>query len=330
MLGRVDKSLMATGPDVSGFLDQLKHVGHSPLTYIAFLMVIFGWLGAWYFFSKRVYPRILAQIPEKDRTSALTMLLIGLPAQITDNRLTIMRWRYAIAVYAITLIFILIVVGILASGHPPLSNQSSATPPALKGVLDVLVWPKGQADRPGKRLYEQGALPLKPADCLRIEATLGRPAYLYLVWLDSSGVATPLWPWAKSDWRNRPADRDRPRQTLSIPAESATGHPLDPGPSGIESLLLLVRETPLPAGEDLSLRFAGQPKQAGLNPLQTRVAAWFENGEPVRDEPERVPINLNQTQAITDPLWRTRALLRDELQPLFPYTRAVCFAFRGT
>jgi hypothetical protein len=201
--------------------------------------------------------------------------------------------------------------------------------PALKGVLDVLVWPKGQTDGPGKRLHEPGALPLRPDDCLRIEAMLNRPAYLYLVWLDAGGVATPLWPWDKGDWHNRPADRDRPRQTLSIPPESDQGHPLQPGPSGIEALLLLARETPLPAGEGLAKRFAGLPRQADLDPPRARVAAWFEDGEPVRDEPDRAPINLGQTQTITDPVWRVRALLRDGLRPVFPYTRAVCFAFQG-
>jgi hypothetical protein len=200
--------------------------------------------------------------------------------------------------------------------------------PALKGVLDVRVWPKDKNRPQGQRL-EAEVLPLKAGDLLRIEASLNRPAYLYLVWLDSGGAATPLWPWANSDWGNRPADRDRPRQALNIPPESDRGHPLQPGPSGIEALLLLARETPLPAGEDLAKRFAGLPRQADLHPLRARVAAWFEDGEPVRDEPERAPINLGLTQAIEDPVWRARALLRDSLRPVFPYTRAVCFTFQG-
>jgi hypothetical protein len=111
--------------------------------------------------------------------------------------------------------------------------------------------------------------------------------------------------------------------------ESGQGAPLGPGPSGVEALLLLAREEPLPAGVDLVPRFAGLPRQAGLDPLQPPVAVWLENGEPVRDEPERAPINLGQTQALEDPVWRARALLRDGLRPLFPYTRAVCFTFQG-
>jgi serine/threonine protein kinase len=201
--------------------------------------------------------------------------------------------------------------------------------PPLRGSLDVRVWPKGEAHHPGRRLPEQGVLPLRPGDLLRIESELSRPAYQYLVWLSADGKATPLWPWVNNDWRNRPADRDQPRQALSIPETASQSAPLDPGPSGVEALLLLARETPLPADEDLSQRFVGLPKQQGLDPLRMRLAVWFENGEPVRDEPERSPINLGQTQTVEDPVWRTRALLRDELRPLFPYTRAVCFTFQG-
>jgi hypothetical protein len=222
-----------------------------------------------------------------------------------------------------------VAVGLLLVGAGLAAWLGRTAPPALKGVLDVQVWPKGEAHRPGKRLHEQGVLPLKPGDLLRIEATLNRPAYLYLVWLDSSGRATPLWPWVNSDWRNRSADRDRSRQALSVPEDSEMGAPLDPGPSGIEALLLLARDEPLPAGENLAQRFAGWPRQPGLDPLRLRLAAWFENGEPVHDEPERAPINVAQAQSLEDPVWRARALLRGGLRPLFGYTRAVCFTFQG-
>jgi hypothetical protein len=32
---------------------------------------------------------------------------------------------------------------------------------------------------------------------------------------------------------------------------------------------------------------------------------------------------------VDDPVLRAQALLRDELRPLFPYTRAVCYGFQG-
>jgi hypothetical protein len=214
-------------------------------------------------------------------------------------------------------------------GRPASPGGASPSVPVtpLKGVLDVRVWPKGHGLPEGQRLAAE-VLPLKPGDLLRIEATLNRPAYLYLVWLDADGTATPLWPWLDNDWRRRPAGRDRPLQALSLPPETGRGTPLEPDQPGIQSLLLLVRDEPLPADEDLAKRFAGLPKQNGLDPLRTWVAAWFENSEPVRDEPDRAPFNVNNTQAIEDPVWRTQTLLR-ELRPLFPYTRAVCFTFQG-
>src|SRR5262249_27600485 len=99
------------------------------------------------------------------------------------------------------------------------------------------------------------------------------------------------------------------------------------GPSGVESLLLMAREEPLPATEDLPALFAGLPKQQGLP--DARARAWFEDGELVRHEPHRGPVRVGQGDPQEDPVVQAQALLRDRLRPLFPSTRAVCFAFRG-
>jgi hypothetical protein len=93
-------------------------------------------------------------------------------------------------------------------------------------------------------------------------------------------------------------------------------------------LLLLARDEPLPRTETLAGLFAGLPEQTGL-PADARAAAWFENGELVRDEQDRSPIQIGKARASDDPVLRTQALLRGKLKPLFPYTRAVCFGFKG-
>ena len=105
---------IGNGPDVSGFLDKLDLVGKNPLTYIAFLMLIVGWVGAWYFFHKRVYPKILEKISPDQRSNALQLLVLGLPNNITDNRLKILRWRYLILAYGMTLVVFLILAGLFA------------------------------------------------------------------------------------------------------------------------------------------------------------------------------------------------------------------------
>jgi hypothetical protein len=97
----------------------------------------------------------------------------------------------------------------------------------------------------------------------------------------------------------------------------------------VESILLLAREEPLPEGEDEKLAglLRGLPRQGRLP--DPRAAAWFENGELVRDEEDRGAIQIGDPAAVDDPVLRTQRLLRGELKRLFPYTRAVCYGFQG-
>ncbi len=190
----------------------------------------------------------------------------------------------------------------------------------LKGSIDLRVTERNNPRRQRLLLHQPGALPLRPEDEMEYEIQVNRPAYLYLVYLDSEGNATPLFPWQNYGWKQRPAEEKRLRlfQKGSLRAS----------PSGIESLLLLVRDDPLPAHEDLLALFAGLPKQKALP--DPRARAWFENGELVRDDPDRgPPVLIGQGDSNADPVMLTQKLLQEKLRPLFPYTRAACFAFQG-
>src|SRR5262249_38730274 len=102
---------------------------------------------------------------------------------------------------------------------------------------------------------------------------------------------------------------------------------LHPGPSGIESLLVLVRETALPRDTNLPALFAGLPRQKGL--LDPQAQASFENGELVPDDRDRgPPVGVRQGDSSNDPVMAAQAFLRKRLRLLFPSTRAVCFAFQ--
>jgi serine/threonine protein kinase len=250
------------------------------------------------------------------------------------------RQRLAVAAGALLGAVTLVAVGMAfrPSGSGPPSAGPPATAPSgspsaggseaapLKGWVDVRVWKAGATERPGLRLHQNGALPLRAGDYLRMEADLNRPAYLYVIQLVSSGEAVPLYPWRNYDWRERAPEKAR--RQWSLPEAAGTGAPLDPSPSGVESILLLTREEPLPAGEDAALAalFADLPKQQP--PADARLAAWFENGALVAEE-GRGPIRLEDAREVGDMVMRTQALLRDKLRPLFPYTRAVCYGFEG-
>jgi hypothetical protein len=228
---------------------------------------------------------------------------------------------------------LLLAASLVAAGalfFRPRGVSPEPVPAPLKGWIDVRVWKReqGKPSGPGQRLHQPGVLPLTAGDHLRIEAELNRPAYLYVVWLDSAGKATPIHPWRDQDWGKRPAD-EAPQPALAIPVGEGMAGPLGKSPSGVESILLLAREGPLPAGEDEKLvaLFAGLPPQGALP--DPRAAAWFENGELVRDQEGRGAIQIGRPAAVDDPVLRTRRLLRGGLRRLFPYTRAVCYGFQG-
>jgi hypothetical protein len=142
--------------------------------------------------------------------------------------------------------------------------------------------------------------------------------------IDTEGKAAPLYPWRPGHWEERPAE-EQPRGRLSLPDEPDGGWEVAVGPPGMETLLLLARPTPLPPDVDLAALLAGLPpqKEQGL-----RAAVWFENGEIVHGEVDRVFASFDPRR-IDDPVLRTQALLQGRLKPLFPYTRAVSYANQG-
>jgi hypothetical protein len=100
---------------------------------------------------------------------------------------------------------------------------------------------------------------------------------------------------------------------------------MDGGPAGLETLLLLTRRTPLPAGVDLEGRLRGLGPQTGLAPAE---AVWFRDWETVRDEPGRGPL-LNNPPGSSHPAERAQQELKRRLGDLFGFTRAVCFGNEG-
>ena len=248
------------------------------------------------------------------------------------------KWRVvALGSIAAVVLIALGLWGLSTLGHQPPTNTgleqaaqpqtavgtSRATVPPLKGYVDVKV--SKTKDEPARFLKEPGVLPLHAGEWMRIEAQLTRPAYLYVVWLESSGRAVPKYPWEDNDWSRRPAE-EKPLTDWSFPPGEGMKAPLDPTPPGVEAVLLLVRESVLPADEDAALAklFEGLPKQNQLEDRRLRV--WLENGEIVED---RGSPNLAKAEQARDLLSRTQALLSGPLKKRFSYTRAVCYGFAG-
>jgi len=193
--------------------------------------------------------------------------------------------------------------------------------------VDVVVWTKAGGAPRRQRLSDEGALPLRPGDQIRIEAKVTPAAYLYLFWIDTEGEAAPVYPWDPAKgWDTRPAE-EAPRDELGLPASETKGYTLEGNREGMETLLLLARPSPLGVGDaEVRRWFAGLVPQ---RPVQdARAAVWFENGKVVQHDARRRRRWFKESQ-IDDPVLRMQGLLRERLQPHAAFTTAVSFAKQG-
>ncbi len=154
---------------------------------------------------------------------------------------------------------------------------------------------------------------------------MNRPAYLYLVWIDSEGAAWPVFPWQPGQWKQRSA-KESPASRLSLPETADQGWPMK-GPAGMETLMLLARESPLPDDVDLARLLAGLPKAPMQDP---RSLVCFADGQMVTrlQDADRGP-NFSGPQQIDDPVLQIQREIQKKLGPLFQLNQAVSFAKQG-
>jgi len=223
----------------------------------------------------------------------------------------------------------LVVISVLWWPRPPMQTQPEPLGP-LKGDVDLFILKVDDAKKgstKGLRLSMPGVLPLEEGDAMRVEITMTRPTYLYVIWLDASGVATPMYPWTERNWGNRLNEEQR--TVLTFPPVDEKAGELEGGPSGVETILVLARDTPLPVGADAELDAVfKQSWKPTTWKGSANFAAWLENGETTTDA-RRGPISDEKTKPLVDPVMQTQRLLKRDLQPWFTYSRAVCYSFKG-
>jgi hypothetical protein len=95
------------------FLDKLQLVAHEPLTYVAFLALVGAWLWRAYFLRTKSYIDSQRNLPKRDQLSGLQLLVLGYPAKITKNHLTLLQRRYFLVAFIATLICIIILAGLI-------------------------------------------------------------------------------------------------------------------------------------------------------------------------------------------------------------------------
>ena len=256
------------------------------------------------------------------------------PASPTSQRRTL---RFAVPIVLIScaaLVLSAILLSPLRARLFPLTGPAGASPDAspavipatpagFKGYIDVIVYDPMNPQRQNVRLNAPEVLPLKPGDRFAVEAEMNPPAYLYILWINGDGSVDPLYPWKPGHWEPRPAE-EQPVGRLRRPEAVDRWFTIKESTPGMETLVLLARETPLPADADLRAEL-GPLRPQTLQALQATV--WFENGMVVKDEPGR-KADFNE-EKLDDPVTATQEQIRSRLGRWFPYTRAVSFADRG-
>src|SRR5262249_16337820 len=98
----------------------------------------------------------------------------------------------------------------------PVESPDGSAP--LDAALELVFWDANEKQRVG--VDGPGGLPVKEGDEFRIEGRLNRPAFVYLIWIDSQGAVTPVYPWEPgSDWEVAGAEEARPALTLPTGGE---------------------------------------------------------------------------------------------------------------
>jgi CHAT domain-containing protein/tRNA A-37 threonylcarbamoyl transferase component Bud32/Tfp pilus assembly protein PilF len=263
--------------------------------------------------------------------------------------------RLALAVGAVAALLLLgvaawLIVAATPGTFPDVARRPSTEVPAaaLKGLINVRVWEGKKVTGPrnpnrrGLSLHQLDALPLKVGDEIQLEAELTRPMFVYVVWINSVGKALPVYPWRNFRWDQRPADEQAVARLKLPEGASDGGWELDEGAPGMETLLLLARDSQLsPEGETVLKATLAEFSPQPLQDAQTNAAVWFENGAVVNvkgqapksfdvrriDDPvlEQAAKSFD-VRRIDDPVLRTQDMLRDKLGPHFSYTWAVSFA----
>jgi hypothetical protein len=227
---------------------------------------------------------------------------------------------------------VLLTVGLffLFRGHSPSVEPPPSTPvPAeMSGELTVRVWSDpGRGVKRGWTVDQPGALPVLNDEGVRLEVQLNRAAYLYLVWVDAGGESSPLYPWdplKNEDW-NTPMPPQQPRAEVQLPEAGADqGYPVD-GHRGLDTILLLVRDTPLETEGVLLRDLIGKlPASDFLNP---REVSWLEltPGQTVPRHPKPAlnrGVKVGQSMQLDEPILK----LLEQLRPHFELIKAVRFA----
>ncbi len=195
---------------------------------------------------------------------------------------------------------------------------------AIEGAMKVFVWRGGGEKGVSLNLKNPEEPPLKPGEKFRVEVYSSRPAYAYLFWIGSEGRTTPVYPWQTGGWEKYRADQ-RPISRLSLPeGPTDLGWEIPSGKPGMETIILLLRDSPLPEELDLKGCFSNLPT---LEMAQPRGAFVFDNWK--LKGLRRGDLNVSDAVQVFDPVLGLHRTLEERLAKHATYSYALSFANQG-
>lgn len=198
-------------------------------------------------------------------------------------------------------------------------------PQPLTSELDVII--RHPNAKNSLSVEEEGALPVRAGGQMTLQVQFNKPAYVYLLWIDSTGQVSPLYPWNNetlevTDARERPVQRIATR-AMTSPATMGRGWPFGQR-GGLETVVLLARLTPLGSEASPGVGIDPLPAQKMRHRLELVDFTLDSAGNP-ETKLARQRGTEEEAREIDRPLLEQLARLRDR----FEVIRVVRFAHEG-
>ncbi len=154
---------------------------------------------------------------------------------------------------------------------------------------------------------------------------MNQTAYVYLMWLDSQGRVSLLYPRDDGKFGSQPSGGSA-RETVHSPEALDYGLPME-GPGGLETVLLLARRTPLPPGTDLA-GLVGPMPPSPLRPELVFATRGLDEGQPIESLRAGLVRGIGEeADKLDDPLLQLMERMRTQGQ--FDVIQTARFAYRG-
>jgi hypothetical protein len=196
----------------------------------------------------------------------------------------------------------------------------------LAGEIEVKVWPKKQENSNQVSIRGSDVLPLQLEDEVRLIIDFTYSTYPYVIWIDSVGQPTPVYPWQNRRWDRWP-EKEFPTRRLDLPDGISNRWPTKKGPAGLETLLVLARSTPLPRSVELKRLLPP------LDPIPLRTSrplACFYNWELIKENRPQDLAGLPGGRPDDARLLTAQQLLKTRVGEYFDFSGALVYGFAGS